>query len=267
MYKPFVIGLFAIIFLSGCIDPLQNPADILESSQKKLEALSYIVEYNTQTETIINSRPLKQEFRLVELKKGSNKKTSLYANEIVLLQEFIESEFGQFLCVYGEKIENVTCLVLDKQTSVSQIDGVKKLSELGVLSVKMSDKTISIGNKARQCYNLEYELNLKELKNQTAKEILQFISQTYTIEDEETPSFDSITELKSNTCLDKETGIPLELSSTVGYQVEGFLGKASFKQKTKQNAVLIQINPLISQVEFNLPKDTDIELLPEEGLL
>lgn len=257
-----IILLILTILISGCTKSLDS-LEVIKTSQQKSDAANYLIEYATKIETTINGESFSQVFRTVSSKVGTNKKTQVYAKEIVLLQEAIENEINMFSCYYGGSVEDINCLVLDKpQKLPSQDEILKKLLESGIVNIQASTKTVKVGSKELECDNLDYRFDFSKLTPEIEKGILQLASvSSFASEDK---GLESIEEFKSATCLDRQTGLPLESYSSIGYATQGTTESISFHQSITQKATRLDINPLLSEKDFAIPENAKLKTLQEE---
>ncbi len=243
----------------------QNPLGIIKTSQQRSDATNYLVEYATKIDTTISNVPISQIFRTVTSKIGTNKKTQVYAKEIVLLQESIEKDSKVYTCYYGQSIEDISCLVMDKPQNLPSQDAIlEKLLKSKIMEIKTSKKTVQVGSRELKCDNLDYIFDFSKLTPEITRDILQLVSTS--AESNGSVGLESIKEFKLTTCFDLITGLPLESSSSIRYVAQSTNDSISFYQSTTQKATRLDINPLLSEDNFAVPENAKLKVVKGESI-
>ncbi len=257
-----ILLVISIILISACSSS-QNPLDVMDIAQQKAENLNYVAEYTTKIETTSKGNSFSQVFTTITSKDGPNKKTEVYVKEIVLLQETIETEFEFVNCYYGKSIEDINCLQINKPKKLdTPREILTQLIENHILNIKTSSKIINLGSKELECTNLEYKFDFSKLTPQTATKILQLFPEFSKTDEEIKLNF--IEEFSSAICFDKQTGLPLESSSNIGYVIPNTAKSDSFYQSTTQKIQRLDRTPLFSKTEFTIPKQAKVKDMTTE---
>jgi hypothetical protein len=227
------------------------------SAQEKEAQTDYRAEYTNIIDTTINGDNLEQKFRIAVLKLGSIKKTSVFANSVILLQELFEENNITTLCNYGRMITDVSCFVVPKDDRAAQIESgdvlFQALKNMDVVTMETQRKTVSVGGQERACDQERYELQPENITEGNIKGLFSGLLESDQ-EGEDASTFAEelavIKEVSSSICYDAQTGVPLEMYSFTRYE----RGESSFVQETTQKAELLIVGPVVLEGDFEIPR-------------
>ncbi|MBI4150986.1 hypothetical protein HY492_02565 [Candidatus Woesearchaeota archaeon] len=234
--------LFVVLLLFiGCAAQL-DPLAVLHDANTKQTTTDYAAEYQTQSTMTIDGQPVTNDFRTTVIKSGTNKKTAVYADEIVLLSELYEHGNDKTLCTYGKTLADVQCAKLEKNTvDLSSI--LPALKETGLFTFTAIESKRTVDDQARACTLVEATFNPTALTPQGLEKLAKILG----IEGE-TGAFPLKT-LDAATCFDTLTGLALETMSTATFDIEGTA------LRTERSERITRITaPLIIEGTFSLPE-------------
>ena len=256
MRKILCLVVFLLIVVSGCVQS-QSPTDIIQSSKTKSDNTNYLIEYDSEVKTFFDDELIENKFRTAIKKLNENRKTEIYVNEVGLIQTIIKNELGLFSCNLLDP-ENASCVLIQESggetfvedgqnENIEDASVLKKMSDLGIISLNSVQKSIQVGSKTRECDNIQFSINPEKITKDNIKQISEILVDT---EEEEPLEF----KLSGSMCIDKETGLVLESSTDIGYDIYSLLTSMKFRQQISQKATRLDTNPLLSEKEFEIPE-------------